>query len=166
VDPAWSPDGKKIAFVRYVEEPNSSSASAPSSATAAPFTEVAYIFVMNADGSDQEKLLDNAAVEPAWSPDGKEIAFTTYHVGGIEYKGRTYPYCGVSVMNADGSGASRKLSTGPGCPSSPAWSPNGKKIAYTNAQGWDDYEGDKADIYVVNAPGEGGTTLLVDPEYS
>ena len=51
--PAWSPDGKRIAFVRDGD-----------------------IHIMNADGSDETRLLDSEyANEPAWSPNGQIIAF-------------------------------------------------------------------------------------------
>ena len=53
-DPVWSPDGRKIAFVRNFE-----------------------IYVMNADGSGQTNLTRNPAHDfaPAWSPDGQRIVF-------------------------------------------------------------------------------------------
>jgi Tol biopolymer transport system component len=53
------------------------------------------IYVMNADGSDQINLSENAADDicPAWSPDGKRVAFSTDRDGNYE----------IYVMNADGS---------------------------------------------------------------
>ena len=54
---------------------------------------------MNADGSGVTRLTDNDARDdgtPAWSPDGRRIAFDSNHVGNIE----------IYVMNADGSGVS------------------------------------------------------------
>ena len=58
--PAWSPDGRKIAFVSD-RDGNSE------------------IYVMNADGSGQRRLTRNPAydADPAWSPDGRTIAFVT-----------------------------------------------------------------------------------------
>jgi TolB protein len=51
-DPQWSPDGRKIAFSRLDRERRS------------------WIFVMNADGSDQTNISRNHADDgaPAWSP--------------------------------------------------------------------------------------------------
>jgi Tol biopolymer transport system component len=55
---AWSPDGTKIAFVRF-------------------FGGAGEIFVMNADGSGQTDLTNSPANDgdPSWSPDGTKIAF-------------------------------------------------------------------------------------------
>ncbi|HEX6849616.1 MAG TPA: DPP IV N-terminal domain-containing protein [Chitinophagaceae bacterium] len=58
-DPAWSPDGTLIAFIR-----NSN------------------LYIMNADGSDPEqKTFTNLASNPAWSPDGTRIAFHDFYNG-------------------------------------------------------------------------------------
>jgi len=149
-DPAWSPDGRRVAFVRYVEEPNPSSASAAASASPAPFKEVPYIFVMNGDGSGEKRLVERPAVNPAWSPDGTEIAFSYYLEDMKYYKSQGYSSCGIYVTNADGLGEPTKLKTGPGCAYSPSWSPDGTKVAYTSGQGSDGYG--KAEIYVVNSP--------------
>ena len=134
--PAWSPDVRRFAYTRHVEEPNPALSSTPASASPTPLVDTPYIFTINADGSGRKKLQDKAAVEPAWSPDGKQIAFTLY-TPQKRYKDIGYPYCGIYIMDAEGSGEPRKLATGPGCASSPAWSPDGKKIAYTNGLGVD-----------------------------
>src|SRR4029078_10754142 len=59
IDPAWSPDATKIAFV--------------SARTGAP-----HLYVMNADGSATKELTsgDKASdTHPTWPPDGASIAF-------------------------------------------------------------------------------------------
>ncbi len=72
--PDWSPDGMKIAFVRFRD---------------GNFE----VYVMNADGSGQTNLtnIGSAEIDPAWSPDGTKITFTRF-------------FAEVFVMNADGSG--------------------------------------------------------------
>ena len=85
--------------------------------------------VTNADGSERRKLAGNAALgTPAWSPDGKKIAFVRKFGGNSQ----------VYVMNADG-GPQQRLARG----NAPAWSPDGQKIAFVRS----------GDIYVMNADG-------------
>ena len=101
-DPAWSPDGKQIAFA---------------SAREGSFD----IYVMNADGSDTRRLTTSNANEqgPTWSPDGSQIAFSRSSEGGR-----------VWVMDADGGGEHR-LTDELAEEGEPAWSPDGRWIAYT-----------------------------------
>jgi dipeptidyl aminopeptidase/acylaminoacyl peptidase len=93
----WSPDGTKIAFVRF-------------------FGSAGEIFVMNADGSAQTDLTNNPANDgdPTWSPDGSKIAFTTDRgpTGDNE----------IFVMNADGSNPVN-LTNSPANESDPDWQP-------------------------------------------
>ncbi|HEY3126676.1 MAG TPA: LpqB family beta-propeller domain-containing protein, partial [Candidatus Limnocylindria bacterium] len=60
VRPAWSPDGKSIAFQSNRDGPY-------------------HIYVMNSDGSNLRQLTngDNDDRHPNWSPDGKLIAVDT-----------------------------------------------------------------------------------------
>jgi TolB protein len=105
-DPAWSPDGKKIAFVRLnarLGEP---------------------IYVVKADGGGLRNLTPKpvgAYAEPAWSPDGRKLAFVSERAGNSE----------VYVMNANGSGQ-RRLTRNPAFDGDPAWSPDGRKIAFVS----------------------------------
>ena len=106
-DPAWSPDGTKIAFSRF---------------TGRRF----QVFVMDADGSDATQLTrgDGGASDAAWSPDGTRIAFT-----------RCRGSCDIYVINTDGTGE-RRLTSGeqPG-EQSPTWSPDGRRIAFVDING-------------------------------
>ena len=79
---------------------------------------------MNVDGSGQTRLTNDPSEDdtPAWSPDGKQIAFTSGRDGSREESE-------VYVMDADGS-KPRRLTNRPGIDAFPVWSPDGSKIAY------------------------------------
>ncbi len=93
---------------------------------------------MNADGLGQTRLTTNPAGdgEPAWSPDGTKIAFTSDRDGNSQ----------IYVMNAaDGSGQTNLTNNAAFIVGTPAWSPDGTKIAFTNTR-----DGN-VEVYVMNA---------------
>jgi TolB protein len=135
--PEWSPDGRKLVFVKRPER---------SGAACRPVGSCHdEIYVINADGTGLRRLTRNAVVDgaPVWSPDGRRIAFT---------RDRDRQTANIYVMNADGSGQ-RRLT--PNLRRRPwvelAWSPDWKKIAFIASAG---HLG-AADIFVINADGSG-----------
>lgn len=110
-DPAWSPDGKRIAFV--------------ASRTRGEFySPLGPLYVMNADGSGLRQLTPNelTASAPSWSKDGRWIAFS-HRTQTLTESSRD-----VFVVRPDGSELHRLVSDAV----DPAWGPGGTRIAYSD----------------------------------
>ena len=141
--PVWSPDGKKIAFVKEVEE-EVEVGSLPDETTTRLIQKVV---VMDADGCNQVELpvpKGKYAYEPTWSANGEKIAFWYPAEDG-----------GIYFTNADGTGMPKRLTTPglTGFEARPEWSPDGTQIAF-QSNGQDDW----ADIYVMDVSPEGDTS--------
>ena len=105
-DPTWSPDGRSIAFV-------STRGGAPD------------IYVMRSDGTQVRRLTRDAATESqlVWSPAGGVIAFVRVAPGGGDRE--------IYSITTTGAGL-RDLSQDPSTYDvNPAWSPDGRRIAYS-----------------------------------
>ncbi len=101
--PVWSPDGRRLAFVR------SGSASSRSS-----------IWIIGADGGRPRRLTyGNIDLQPSWAPDGRTIAFLR-----IAAKTRQP---GIWVVRPNGSGL-RRILAGSTNLTEPVWSPDGTRL--------------------------------------
>lgn len=99
--PAWSPNGKRIAYTSTFEGNQE-------------------VYAIDPDGSQRTRLTSDPAIDahPAWSPDSGRIAFATNRWGDFE----------IAVMNADGSNLTR-LTESRGMDDYPVFSPDGRRIA-------------------------------------
>jgi len=107
--PAWSPDGRQIAYATIrLDDPLNST-----------------VRVMNADGTGMRRLQSAfASWSPAWAPDGARIAFEQRAL----YTGGWVGSLGLAVVNADGSGLRELTLTGDPHVGDQfaAWAPDGR----------------------------------------
>jgi Tol biopolymer transport system component len=147
----WSPHGARLAFFQGYQNPNG-----PSSVS---------LFVINADGSGEKRLARCGQTEGcgfayrsgiSWSPDGSRIVFSdrsSLHVvkanGGVL---RRLTHCSVTLTHS-ASGAITGWDKKSCQDLSPAWSPDGSRIAFARM-------GNTGEIlHVVNADGSGSKPL-------
>lgn len=109
------------------------------------------IYTMHPDGSGQTNLTGEEfgdefyEVDPAFSPDGKRIAFASDRGDGFDFD--------IYIMDPDGS-AVKRLTGGPGDENLPRWAPDGKKLGFTT-------EGSEGSaVSVMDADGTCANTVL------
>jgi dipeptidyl aminopeptidase/acylaminoacyl peptidase len=163
VDPAWSPDGRRLAFVApgaggagdvFVADADGthrgritrSDRVAERSPSWSPdgrhliVERGGRLVIVRADGGGERRI--GSGLEPVWSPGGRRIAFTDGD--------------NVYLVSTKG-GRARAVTSAPGAQTAPAWAPDGLRLAYVSN------ETGAFDIYVLDLRSGVITALTADP---
>ena len=169
-DYKWSPDGKKLILVIKDHEVRADSLKAKPEK---PIVINRYHFKADGEGYLEHKhkhlyLFDVASKkldtltqgnfdhsDPAWSPDGKYIAFTSNRTEDPDRNTNT----DIWVVEAKAKAKPRQLTTWVDYDRHPIWSPDGKTIAYLRSISaeWDAYD----EPHLAIIPASGGTPVLL-----
>jgi Lysyl oxidase/WD40-like Beta Propeller Repeat len=163
VDPAWSPDGRRVAFVApgaggagdvFVADADGThrgritrtdrvAERSPSWAPDGRHLVVergGRLVILRADGGGERRI--GSGLEPAWSPGGRRIAFTDGD--------------NIHLISVNG-GRARAVTSAAGAQTAPAWAPDGLRLAYVSN------ETGVPDIYVLDLRSGSVTALTADP---
>lgn len=149
--PAWSPDGKRIAFVSGNNKLSTS------------FVDT-DIFIMDKDGQNivrwKGSLPNSADNYPNWSPDGCCIVFSSSPFPDVTGTGAADIF--MASANSDNEAKITNLTMLEAINSDPSWSPDGNRIVFAS------FKDESWHIYAMNKNGSDFVQLTngLDSEYS
>lgn len=134
LQPAWSPEGERIVFVRrgaIVGRPD--------------------LFVVTAAGGGRTRVTSTPLPErnPSWSPNGTRLVYAARTAPGEPFR--------IFVVRADGSGREQLTFQEAGFDAAPVWSPDGTRIAFVSNRA-----GGFPELYLMNADGTGVKRLTTN----
>jgi Tol biopolymer transport system component len=159
---SWSPDGKKIAFYDLRGQDQGI-------LKKYHMVNEYLLYVMDATGANQKRLLDFPVFDFGWAPDSRRLYFISAHESPDRdspdvLNGNLHPMASVYVFDTQTGGIKRLPGTGRNC--SAAWSPDGTRLAVGFGIG------DDCGIFIEGADGgqserlTDGTTIDFRPAWS
>jgi Tol biopolymer transport system component len=140
IDFGWAPDSRRLYFISAYESPDRNSPEVLSG-TRRP---LAYVYVFDTQTGSKNRLPGSGRnCSASWSPDGTCLA-VGFGMG---------EDCGIYLISPDG-GRSERLTDGTTIDFRPAWSPNGRTIAYV-AHTKTDADAKDSGVFVIAANGTG-----------
>jgi TolB protein len=143
--PAWSPDGRRLAFLSFRK----------ADADLGARFELAFhfgLYAIDADGQLPRRLMDAPLSQFAWSPDGRRILFQSSHEDPRNRAKDGLVSAALYVVEADGK-ALKRLTPPTESNQLGTWSPDGRRIAFTSIR-----DG-KRSVHVMQADGTGSRRL-------
>ena len=111
-DPAWSPDGKQIAYsTEEVRDPSARQT-------------VSAVYVVDAAGGTPRRLVEGDAIQPSWSPSGQRIVYWSNNGGQRD------------LFSVAAKGGERlAITNDPAIDWAPVWSPDGASVYFSSDRG-------------------------------